>query len=408
MENRKEVIAGVTIAALGYFVDVYDLILFSVVRRPSLQGLGLPEDQIVSTGIYLLNMQMIGMLLGGIVFGILGDIKGRISVLYASITLYSIANLLNGMVTTVDQYAILRLVAGFGLAGELGAGITLVSETMSAAKRGYGTTLVASVGVSGAVAAGFVSEYADWRTCYYIGGLMGIALLFLRISIRESGMFSALRESNRRRGDLILLFSSPERVFRYLCCILIGLPTWYVVGILVTLSPEFARELDIAGATELVAGRAILFAYVGLVFGDLMSGLLSQWWKSRKKVLLLFECLTGICVALYLTAHGQPLSYLYWLCGILGFAAGFWAVFVSSTAERFGTNLRATVTTTVPNFVRGALTLINISFNALREQPSLGLAGSAGVVGAVCVLLSISATLALPDTYGRDLDFSED
>ncbi len=405
MNQKRVFAASVLIAALGYFVDVYDLILFTVVRIPSLKDMGLSGDELVSTGVFLLNMQMVGMLLGGVIFGILGDKRGRISVLFGSILLYSVANFLNGLVTTVEGYAALRLIAGIGLAGELGAGITLVSEIMSRHGRGYGTTVIATVGVCGAILAGIVAKHYSWRTAYFIGGALGIALLFLRVAVHESGMFRSMAGTKVARGDLRLLLGSGKLLRRYLCCIFAGLPTWFIVGILVALSPEFAQALHIAGVPQ--PPEAIAYCYVGLVLGDLTSGLLSQRLKSRRKVLLLFYFFTAVSTWLYLTASGASLSHFYFLCSLLGFSGGFWAVFVTMGAEQFGTNLRATVATTCPNFVRGALVLQSKLFLALKAAPGLGIINSAFIVGAISVLIAAIAVLRVRESFGADLDYVE-
>ena len=170
--TRRAVSLAVLVAALGYFVDIYDLILFGAVRGPSLQALGFSPADVQDKGILLLQLQMGGMLVGGILWGIIGDRRGRLSVLFGSIILYSIANLVNGTVDTLTGYAICRVIAGIGLAGELGAGITLVSELMDKERRGLGTTIVAATGILGGVVAGIVGgavpgiPAVDWRTAY--------------------------------------------------------------------------------------------------------------------------------------------------------------------------------------------------------------------------------------------------
>ena len=396
--------AAVIVAALGYFVDIYDLLLFGFVRVKSLQDLGFQGQALTDTGISLLNWQMAGMLIGGIAWGVLGDKKGRLSVLFGSIILYSLANLANGMVQTVGQYQVLRFIAGIGLAGELGAGITLVSEIMSKEKRGYGTTLVATIGILGAIMAYFVSQYWDWRTAYFVGGGLGLALLVLRISVFESGMFKSLRESSVKRGNFLQLFTRRDLFSRYIKCILVGLPTWFVVGILVTLAPEFSKNF---GMTDVVTtgGKAIMWCYTGLTLGDLSSGLLSQYLKSRKKALLAFHLFSLGTILFYLTSGNISQDFFYFKIFLIGFGVGYWAVFVTIAAENFGTNMRATVTTTVPNFARGALVPITMFFKSLA--PSLGIISSAYIVGGVCIAIALTVLYFLPETYGRDLDFLE-
>jgi MFS family permease len=401
--------AAVIVAALGYFVDIYDLLLFGIVRTDSLKDLGITGDAIRNQGEYLISMQMFGMLFGGILWGILGDKKGRISVLFGSILIYSVANIANGIVTTVDGYAFWRLIAGIGLAGELGAGITLVAESLPKEKRGYGTMIVASVGVSGAVAAYLVYQiFQDWRLCYYAGGVLGILLLFLRISISESGMFKKVQASEEKKGDFLSLFTNKKRFSKYIQCILIGIPLWFLVGVLITFSPEFAKALGVQGFETIAAGKAIAWCYGGLVFGDIATGLLSQWMKSRKKVMYLFLIFNLVMVFVYLNAFGISASSFYTLCFIMGFSVGYWVLFVTIAAEQFGTNIRATVTTTVPNFVRGSLPLIILIYGFFRDTIFDGnILQSAMVVGSILSLVSLLALWKLNETFHTDLNYSE-
>jgi MFS family permease len=398
---------AVIVGALGYFVDIYDLTLVSILRIPSLRSLGYSGDALVSHGLDLLNWQMIGMLFGGIFFGVLGDKVGRLATLFGSILLYSLANLANGFVHSLDAYLVLRFVAGFGLAGELGGSITLVSEVLSKETRAYGTALVATVGVLGAVVGGLVagSPHIDWRTSYFIGGGLGLALLLLRVSVAESGMFNQLktRAAGVSRGRFFALFTDWTRFNKYVRCILIGLPSWFVVGVLVTLSPEFARALGIVG--EIKAGYAVSTLYLGLTAGDLASGLLSQWLGSRRKVVLGFILLTVGWIAAYFLSAGATATWFYTVIFFLGVGIGYWAVFVTIGAEQFGTNLRATVATTVPNFVRGAVVPITLSFKVCKEH--FGLLPGAMIVGGVCLALALWALHGLEETHGKDLDYFE-
>jgi len=400
---KKPIRLVILVAALGYFVDIYDLILFSVVRGPSLLALGVPKAELLDKGVLLINMQMGGMLLGGILWGILGDKRGRLSVLFGSIALYSVANVLNGLVETLPQYAALRLIAGVGLAGELGAGITLVSEGMDRKSRGYGTTIVATVGICGAVVAALVASRTSWRTAYFVGGGLGFGLLVLRVGVYESGLFEVVKRSGVERGNFFRLFSPWSRLRRYLGVILVGVPIWYAVGVLVTLSPELGADMKMAEVPE--ARLAVLWSYVGLALGDLGSGALSQLLRSRKRVVLLFLVLTAASVALYFTVGRASTTAFYAVCAVLGFSTGYWAVFVTIASEQFGTNLRATATTTAPNFVRGAVVPVTFSFQLLKG--SLGVSGSAIAVGAGTLALAFLALRVLDETYGKDLDFQE-
>jgi len=397
--------AVVIVASLGYFVDIYDLVLFSIVRVESLIGLGVTESsEITNQGIYLIDMQMGGMLLGGLLWGILGDKRGRLSVLFGSILMYSLANIANGFVQNVEQYAWLRFVAGIGLAGELGAGITLVAESLPKEKRGYGTMIVATVGVSGAMVAYWIGERFGWRNSYFIGGGLGLALLALRVGVFESGMFEQAKREEVARGNFFSLFTNSERLGRYVRCLLIGSPFWFIVGILITLAPEFGKFFNLQG--PVTGGLSIFWCYLGLTVGDFLSGSLSQLLHSRNRTLQAFILASLTMVGMYLFGlRGASTTTFYTVCFLLGLAGGFWALFVTVSAEQFGTNLRATVATTAPNFARGAIVLINPTFKAL--QGSLSIVGAAAVIGAVLLSLAFWSASTLSESYGKDLDFQE-
>lgn len=396
----------VFVAALGYFVDIYDLLLYTIVRVPSLRSLGLNDADIRDKGLHIINMQMIGLLLGGILWGILGDKKGRLSVLFGSILLYSAANFCNGFVQTVDQYAWARFIAGLGLAGELGAGITLVSEILPKEKRGIGTSLVAGVGLSGAVIAYFISKEFDWRTCYFIGGGLGVMLLILRISVAESGMFAQIKEQNVSKGNFLRFFTNGTRFKKYLLSILIGLPTWYVIGILVSFSREFGKAFGLT--EEIDPGKAIMYAYAGIAIGDILIGLLSQVLKSRKKALYIFYGLNIISVVIYFMYAGRSASTLYAICAAMGFSTGYWAIFVTMGAEQFGTNLRATAATTIPNMVRGSLPLISLLFrDILQVSWGYGILTSGIITGVVVIAITLVAAWFTEETFTKDLNYIE-
>ena len=397
----------VIVAALGYFVDIYDLVLFSIVRVPSLNALGFTGDDVTNVGLRLLNTQMIGMLLGGIVWGMLGDKKGRLSVLFGTILLYSIANIANGMITSLDQYYACRFFAGVGLAGELGIGITLVSEVMSKETRGFGTTIVSGIGIAGAVVGFLVADKFDWRVAYYVGGVLGLLLLVLRISVYESGMFSRMKKSEVKKGSFISLFTDTTRLKKYIKCILIGIPVWYIIGVIVTLAPEFASSDALNVQGTIIGGKAVMYHYIGASVGAFSIGLLSQRLKSRKKALL--YALTGLTITLVwcFTSKGISANYYYIMLLVIGIPNGFWSVFVTTASEQFGTNLRATVTTTVPNFVRGTTVLITTSFNFLKGHGA-GIIWAATIVGLVVMALSFYATLTIEESYHKELDYVDE
>jgi len=393
----------VLVASLGYFVDIYDIVIFSIVRVKSLQDIGVPAgDAVRLTGVHIINMQMWGLLLGGIIWGIMGDKLGRIKVLFGSILLYSLANFANGMVHDVTAYSVVRFIAGIGLAGELGAGITLVSETLSTNKRGYGTMIVAMIGLLGAVAAALVGKY-DWHTAYFVGGGLGIVLLLLRIGTFESGMYKNVAKADVSKGNLLMLFSDRKRFLKYLYCILIGAPLWYVVGILITQSPEIGKSL---GAKEtLSAGTGILYSYVGISIGGIFAAVLAQLTKSRKLTMFIFLVLSVISVVAYLSTKGITNQQFVWLCFFMGFAVGYWATFVTIASEQFGTNIRATVTTTVPNFVRGSLIPINALFNVFVVH--FGMVNSGYIMMFILTAIALFSLSQLKESFHKDLDYME-
>lgn len=397
----------VIIAALGYFVDIYDLLLFGIVRIPSLKSMGLDADVV---GTMIINYQMIGLVLGGIIWGIFGDKKGRLSVLFGSIIVYSLANIACGFLPQMNFadkgtiYAVLRFIAGVGLAGELGAGITLVSETLPKELRAIGTSIVAGFGVLGAVVAQFTVELAEsWTTAYIIGGTLGLALLVLRISVAESGMFKTIKENKAiKRGDFFSFFSNKQLFLKYMRCVFIGVPIWYCIGILVFMANQFAPEMGIASINP---GKAILWTYVATSISDFCSGWFSHLLKSRKKAILymLLFTLIGVIALLFSGEKSENMYYFY--CFWIGFGAGFWAMFVTVAAEQFGTNLRSTATTSVPNMVRGSVPVMLVGFDYLKQSQTVIF--SAAVVGAIAFGLAIYATLTIKETHDKDLDFVE-
>jgi MFS transporter, putative metabolite:H+ symporter len=399
---------AVVVAALGYFVDIYDLLLFTIVKAPSMKSVGATDATMLVDSTKVLNWQMIGLLIGGIIWGMMGDKKGRLSVLFGSIILYSIANFFTGFVQTVNQYAIARFFAGLGLAGELGAGITLVSELLPKEKRGIGTSLVAGIGLSGAVAAYFTFKFSgnDWRFCYKLGAILGILLLLLRIKVSESGMFKSIQEGNIVKGNFAMFFLDKKRFLKYLKAIAIGLPTWFVIGILINQSDKFGKEFF--GSTTIESGRSIMFAYIAISIGDILIGIVSQYFKSRKKALLLFYGFTVIAVVCFFSPLNNSDTAMYLICAAMGFGTGFWAIFVTMGAEQFGTNIRATAATTIPNMVRGSLPLMTLLFkDFFHLKLEWSLWQSAVLTGIVVLLVTIIAFYFTEETFGKDLDYIE-
>jgi MFS family permease len=422
--NRK-IMAIVVVAALGYFVDIYDLVLFGVIKAESLKQImvGTSPALQAATGKFLFNMQMIGMLIGGVIWGVLGDKRGRLQVLFGSILLYSLANIANAFVSDISTYAVIRIIAGIGLAGELGAGITLVSEMMSKEKRGYGTMIIVTFGALGAVFASLVGskgdyfsqiifnltnvQLASWQVAYIIGGLMGFTLLFLRIGTIEPHYFKAIKSKNEiKKGSFKLIFSSKTNRIKYVHCILIGIPIWFIIGLIIMNSKDDFGPW--VGLKNIENGTAVMYTYIGLSFGDLISGLLSQVLKSRKKVVFLYLCFTAILTLLFLFfGKGMTATTYYFFCFLLGTGTGYWAIFVTIAAEQFGTNIRSTAANTIPNFVRGSVNVIMLLFSLLlASQLSVGI--SAFFIGAFFIGLAFYSLSQLKETFGKELDYIEE
>ena len=397
----------VFVAALGYFVDVYDLLLFTIVRQTSVMSIGSTAETIIVDSAHIINWQMSGLLIGGILWGVLGDKKGRLKVLFGSILLYSVANILTSFVQNVDQYAYCRFIGGIGLAGELGAGITLVSEMLPKHKRGIGTSMVAGIGLFGAVFAYFTFKYTnDWRLCYQIGGVLGFFLLILRVKVAESFMFESVKLSKLAKGNFFMFFQNKKRFVKYITAILIGLPTWFVIGVLINYSNKFASSLY--GINLIDSGRSIMLAYIGIASGDLLIGYVSQYFKSRKKALMLFYILSIIGMILFFSPFNNNDSRMYLICAFLGFSTGYWAIFNQMAAEQFGTNLRATAATTIPNMVRGALPLINFLFlDILQKKLGWDILQSGMLTGAIVMVITLIAYFFTEETYHKDLDYME-
>ena len=423
--SKRKIVILIIVAALGYFVDIYDLVLFGVVKAESLNQImmGATDELKASTGKYLFNMQMLGMLIGGLLWGVIGDKKGRLKVLFGSILLYSLANIVNAFVTDVTTYSIVRVIAGIGLAGELGAGITLVSEMMSKEKRGYGTMIIVTFGALGAVVASLVGSegtaiagvlkqitgvsFANWQVAYIVGGLMGLVLLLLRVGTIESDFFKNVKAENHiRKGDLKLIFFNRENLIKYIHCILIGIPIWYIIGLLIMNSKDNFGPL--LGIQDIENGKAVMYAYIGLSFGDLLSGILSQLLRSRRIVVAIYLGFTLILTVSFLFfSNGISKETYYIFCFLLGTGTGYWAIFVTIAAEQFGTNIRSTAANTIPNFVRGSVNIIVLMFTFLVTL-HLSDAWSALIVGILFIGLAFFSISRLKETFGKDLNYIEE
>jgi putative MFS transporter len=393
---------AVIVAALGYFVDVVDLWLFSNFRVASLRDLGLPAEEVTTTGAYLLNCQQAGLLLGGLLWGVMGDRRGRASVMFGSILLYSIGNILNAFVVSVPQYAALRFLTGLGLAGEIGAGITLVCELLPRTKRGIGTTFVTGLGVAGAIAASLMGKYMNWRTAFFVGGIMGLTLLFLRTLTHDSSMFAKMQQQGQlRRGSLALLLFRRDNVRKFLGCIAVGAPVWLSVAIFSIFSLEVAPAL---GITEPISvPDCLLCISIGMTAGDLGAGLLSQLLRSRKLpllILLVLTCLTSIVI----TAGAVSTSMGYMtMVGFLGLFSGYWACLLTTSAEQFGTNIRATAATMVPNLVRATTIPMTIGFVTLKQYISIQ--NTVWVLVVIVFILAFLGLRTLKETFHTDLEY---
>jgi MFS transporter, putative metabolite:H+ symporter len=398
----------VIVGALGFFVDVYDLLLFNIVRRSSFHELGVADSAMKDIGESIISWQMIGLTIGGIAWGILGDKKGRKSVLFGSILLYSVATIANGFVADVDQYTWLRFVAGLGLAGELGASITLTSELLPKEKRGIAAALIATSGVLGTIAAYFVFKLSNenWRLCYFIGGGMGLALLLLRVSVRESRLYNNLKDVKVEIGKFSMFLTNRDRFLRYIRSILIGLPVWYIIGVLITFSDEFAKQFGIDGFDQ---PTALMLQYTALAFGDMSAGILSNYIRSRRKTLFLFYGITSIFVFLFFALKGGGNAFnMYLICMGLGFGSGISVLYIAMSAEQFGTNLRATAAISIPNLVRGCLPLILILFRFLRSGKVFdSYVTAAWITGILVMAIGFISVWYTKETFGKDLDFVE-
>lgn len=396
----------VIVAALGFFVDIFDLLLFGVVRKSSFAELGLSPDEVLSKGELTISIQLIGMVIGGIIWGIIGDKFGRLKVLFGSILLYSLANIANGFVQDVNMYIIIRFIAGIGLAGELGAGITLTSEILPKEKRGLAGTIIATFGVLGGISAALLSKViTDWRTLYFIGGGMGLLLLVLRVSVAESTLFAAVEKSTVQRGNYLQFFNNKDRFFRYTKGILIGIPVWFCIGILISFADEFAKRM---GVKDITPGNAILYQYIGLGFGDVSAGLLSHQLKSRKKALYIFYAVFAVFMVLFFTQHNSSAAWFYFICTGLGFGSGISVLYIITSAEQFGTNLRASAATSITNFVRGFTPLLLLIFSLTRGSNNEYYLQAAAVMGVIVMLIAITALYKTKESFGKDLDFVEE
>jgi putative MFS transporter len=401
--SRFNIFLVLFVASFGYFVDVYDLWVFAAVRVASLKDLGVPTAEIMPTGILLLNLQMGGMLLGGILFGVLGDRMGRTRVMFFSILTYSLATLANAFVPNVETYAVLRFLSGIGLAGELGLGATLISEILPKEKRGLGVGVLVGFGVMGPMAAGLAAQAFDWKTCYLIGGILGLALLALRVRVAESPIFQEAEKTATRQGDLRLMFESPTRLWRFLGCVALGLPTWLVFGILITFSEEILGSLSLPA---LAAPILLVYCNIAMPIGNFVTIGVSQYFKNRRWVMAGFTlfALVGV-MALFLLPRPLSPFEVKIVYMVITFAAGSWVLMAVIAAESFGTNLRATAATAVPNFARASVIPMTLGLQALKPHMPLG--DAVMILMGLCFILPLIALWRLKETFGKPLNYFE-
>lgn len=393
----------VILAALGYFVDVMDVWIFAANRVASLKDLGVPAEYILDVGVYLLNMQMGGMFLGGLLFGVMGDKFGRTRVMFASILAYSIGTLANAFVQDIHTYAALRFISGVGLAGELGLAITLINEILPKEKRGYGAGIIAGFGIMGGVVAALMAHVIDWRVSYAIGGIAGLILLAFRMKVHESALFSTVPDGTRR-GSLWMLFSHRERAMKFIRWVCLTLPIWFIAGIMITFGPEIVK---MKYGIDITAAALIIVCTTAIAMGDFISAWISQIVKNRRVVIVFFMFTSLLAFLLFietrLTLNEIEIFFLYILMSL---GVGCWILCVTAASESFGTNLRATVTTAVPNFSRGSAVLTTLSIAGLKNYMSL--IEAVLWVGLVVFSLAFWAILSAPETFGKPLDYLEE
>jgi MFS family permease len=400
--SRKDILM-ISVAALGYFVDLYDMLIFSSERVEALGSIGVAKQKMGEVGLMLQNYQMLGLVIGGFLFGILADKFGRLRVLFASILLYSVANIGNAFVTNVPAFAVARLIAGIGLAGELGVALSWISESLKPQQRTIATTIVSAFGLLGGVVAAIMATHFHWQTSYMIGGIMGLVLLAFRVSLNESKLFEQTRQSSAKKGNLFQLLSNKKQLKKFVLCVLSGAPAFVLLSIYVTLAPEFGAAF---GITEQISvAHGIMVFLIVFAMSDVACGLLSKIMRKRKTPLLIFACLQILSIGYYLLVPPQTVEAFYFRCMLLGFSAGYWGILITNSLEQFGTNIRATVATSTPSLIRGMTIPASIFFTVVSKQTSLVTAGA--IVGFSLVAISIVSILLLDDKFENDLNFME-
>lgn len=403
----------ILVASLGYFVDAYDLIIASVVRSSAIVELGLAQVGTPEHTKYAQlfeYVQSAGILLGGIIFGVYSDKKGRKKALYYSIAIYSIANILNGLLSASvpfvgTVYCILRFICGFALAAELSIGIVMISETMKAKHRGYGTMIVVSFGILGAVLAAVLFEFIGihWQTLYLIGGIAGVLLLIFRFSVKETNPFLDLENQESERGSWVMIFKNRRLLKILFNAILLGFPIYFFISIPIKFATDYGKELGLT-----IKGTIpIIVFYIAMSVSDIIANYLCQLFENRKKVLYFYLGLCTISVfLLHFYPPTTPEQYFYLFSPLMGFASGYWALLITFTNEQIGTNIRSTYTTAVPNVVRSLFIPIQLLLTVL--QPTFGTSTSVFYIGVLAVILALLGLYSLKETWGKNLKFIDE
>ncbi len=399
--RQRNLVLAIVASSMGFFVDLYDIIIVSVLRRSSLLDLGIAEADLQAKGVLLLNTQMAGMLLGGFLWGMLGDKKGRLSVLFGSIALYSITTFLHAYAPNYEVYLLLRFLAGIGLAGELGAAVTLVSEQMPPKWRGMGPAIIGSFGMLGAVAGAYIGGHYSWQFTYQLGGGMGLVLLLLRLGVMESGLYRNLQGAQVRQGDLWLVLRDRKQLLKYCAIILMGFPGWFVNGVVMTFTPEIAAGMGMQEIPSVSMVFTVFF--LGFTFGDFSCGLVSQWLQSRKKAIFRYLSAFTLLMITYFAIGYRSVQIYYTLFFLMGISVGYTIVLITNGAEMFGTNIRSLVTTSSLNLLRASVIPQATLFNLLTH--SMGAAKAAALVGILSVAIAFWAYTQLEETFHKDLNY---
>ncbi len=401
--SHKAITLGIIVSALGFFVDLYDIMALAAIGETSLKAIGVAAENIKNDINYLQSMQMLGMLIGGFLWGIIGDKYGRLKVLFGSIILYSFFTFLNAFVTGTGQYAACRFLAGLGLAGELGAGITLVSEQMKKEKRGLGPAIIAGFGVLGAIVAVFIGKYADWRTVYITGGVLGFLLLILRIGVVESGLFTIAKTSKISKGNFLIILRNWNYLKKFLCILLVGIPGWFVNGVMMQFSNYISSSMGMNPLPD--KGKVIIYFFIALSLGDVLGGLVSQWLKSRKKSMYIFLSLHLLMLILFFTIGKNSAQLYYIIFAGLGLSVGFVIQLFTLAAEQFGTNIRTLVTSSGLNLVRGWVIPLGALFAWMNDSLHIIEWKVAAIIAFSVAAVSFWALSQLDETFNNELEF---